>query len=113
MKRIWIIFLFAVILPSNAYAGTWVDGYGSTVKDAIHDAISNARAAVNSRGKGCVGGAGGENIRLVETDVGSNIFRAQVFYSHHNGSCSSRDDLNYKLIESRIKIGSIRISQRI
>lgn len=100
----WLpVMILSLTIADQAQAGSWADGYGPTVEEAVGDAVANAQAFVRARGEGCFGGnQGGPDVRVLSFDRESGTFRAQAFYSHHAGSCDRRGGLDLQALGTLI-----------
>jgi uncharacterized protein (DUF1330 family) len=82
---IFILLLGLALLSTPVYAGDWAKGYGETVTIATENSLKAAKAAVVTRGTGCIGRKNGDDTRLAPKEQG--LWVVETYYSHHNGSC--------------------------
>jgi hypothetical protein len=99
MKKHFIAFVTIISLlsfGSPAIAGSFADGYGETLKEAMESALETANEAIRSRGEGCISEYNGNIFHnLSKQNIGgTEIWYIQAHYSHHAGSCNqdSRDE---------------------
>lgn len=93
MKRIFLsIVVLSGFWSAPASAGTFADGYGETLPEAIKSALEVAEAAIRTKGKGCVMPYKGETIRIIgKSEVsGTTIWHVTAHYANQAGSCGQK-----------------------